>query len=531
MSTFRLLGWRTRFVVSGLFALVVGWSATTTWAQDASPPRQVDEQLYLLRALEHACYIWPQDEGDPQAYAEALRGYRNDLIRLRTYIQQQPRLDPRLAERFDALIGLIDAHRQLLAQVTGVQLDKDAEALQDHLASGGNALANGIATGDPIAGSIVASGTYLLDSLNRSEQRDHAAQVQIQAAIQVYDDQVAVFLHECTLLAQSMTRQHGWGRGEAGWTDNDARDELVETLIAEGNVAGLIQIAEEEAHRRPRDPFAAYGLYSLMAMASAESAEVLMECATNLERATGLVPEDTVYDDVRLGLLVSAAEAGLGARSLEYTDHVSLDSSSPISRLTVDMCERMIPLAENDSTGAFRNLLAIALLCDGQLDAADTQSQAVAALQQHEPYWQLLRAAIDGRRGRFDQALLGVKNAISSGMIDPMEVWDEPHFRPLIAARPDALHTLLDPRWAWQVSNDLVWDDVTFTNGCFYPLTNVTLTVDLRKGPSTTRLILEADLIPAGHTHTWTDVVDGPYGKWDAASSASLTCDQVPDQP
>lgn len=529
MSTYELPWWRARLVMCCWIAVVVlGCCAS---AQDATAPLEVDEQLFLLRVLEDACESWPSDEGDPQIYADALRDYRNDLLHLRTYIQQQPELDQRLAERFDALVGLIDAHRQLLAQVTGINIDKDAVALQDNLASGFKAVATGVAVGEPVSGSIVAGGSYLLDSLQRSKKRDHATQVRMEAAIQVYQDQVAVFLHACKLLAQDMTRQHGWGRGEAGWTDNDARDELVARWIAEDNLNGLIQIFDEEAKRRPRDPFAADDLYSLVVLANPESAETYLECAIKLDEAASLVPDGAVYDDIRLRLLVNAMESAMNARSYEYTDHMSLDSSSPASRLFVDLSKRTIPLAQEDPTGLLRVYLTCALLYDGQLDAADKQSMAIAALQQHDPLWQLLRAAIDSRRHRFDEALDGVKNAINSGTVDPTHVWTEPHFRPLINARSGALHEILDPKWIWHVSNDLIWDDVTLTNGSFFPLTNVVLTVNLRQDFTTVPLELKADILTPGQTHTWKDVVDGPRGEWDASSNATLICDQFYIQP
>jgi hypothetical protein len=95
------------------------------------------------------------------------------------------------------------------------------------------------------------------------------------------------------------------------------------------------------------------------------------------------------------------------------------------------------------------------------------------------------------------------------------------------AARDRILRQKLTPAWDWSVTDDLWWDDVKLTNKSPFALTDVVLTVTLRKGKAEKTLKLTSNHLASGGTKTWEDVVDGVSGTWDDASRANLSCGQT----
>ena len=198
----------------------------TPYQISASP--DVDETLFLMRAIEQIYATWPR--ADSAALTDWLTYTRTRTLALRAGIVAGV-LDRRLLGLYDDCLGLLDAYETYLVNLNAIRRRSENQAVLDGLGS----LYAGIkqkaesqdsarragASKEEIenTGDVPGVIAGLADAATRYQQRTASEQAATDAEQRRLDATFRKTWSTAVAVAAALSNSHGWRPGEAGFDD------------------------------------------------------------------------------------------------------------------------------------------------------------------------------------------------------------------------------------------------------------------------------------------------------------------------
>lgn len=458
---------------------------------------EVDEQLFLIRALEWQYDAWPSLDLPPEEFALTVTDLRTRALRLRQHAKDQ-RFDASIIAMYGDFIESLDTYLHFLSRIEDIEAQAVIQASEDGFQSGfkggyaGGAAYAGMKGQDAstaeaaVAALLIGGATMAFDAWSQSEERDRAKAEAVAQAAQVVDDTIRTALYRAQSLSRTMADKHGWKRSEVGFELGTNRFERLNAMIAREDVEGLRNWIEAEARKRPRDPEVRL-MRALLTLdgnektASDAVSTVVSECL----KAVSLIPEHHVYDEYRCLYCMIAADFASMARDHEIQAGSDFRQGTAISEKAVELRKLALKYDPTDATGELREQLAWALLTNGRIDEALSVSHEITDHLQNFPGSCYQMASITSAAGQFDNSLQWLERAIDLGWIDIAILKNNPLLADLRSARPEAFQELTDVKWSWSIDWGIFNDDILLTNKSNFALTNVTLDFELKQDART----------------------------------------------
>lgn len=507
---------------------------------DITPRANVDENLFLVRVLESLYEQWPSDVSHPDEFVAAAGELRKEAIRFRQHIQQNDKLDKELGARFTDFIAALDAYTDFLSNISVIEAEAVKRLQQENFESGYrggyaggttfSALSQSedVSFGEAAVASIIVGGlTYAVDAWNKADARDEAKRRAVDAESRRIGDKIQASLMQSQATARALAKKHGWSSSEVGWELSDEQAQIVARLVESGDLVSLVKVAERQSHLRPRDPIPRLSFNLLKALASEGNSDALSSCAMDSYATASLVPAGGVYQDYRVGCVYLAAMLASEARSAEFQKGQSVTGSTKNGQLAVSLWRKVLELSPSDPTGEVRESLAFALMGVNSLDEALRHANDVVRLRESDSGFCYNYACLMSRAGAPEKSLQWLDASIKRGNSNVAWARKDPDLQQVRQSHGEQFAELVRPKWSWSVTDDWLWDDVILRNDSSFALSNITLSVTLKKGGGQKALKLTCENLAPGETKTWVDIVDGPEGTWDNSSTASLSCDQT----
>jgi hypothetical protein len=529
----------TCFIALVMLSLLVAAGAAPAPAVvseiNIKPAANVDERLFLLRLLESMYEMWP-DASDPKEFAETAADLRTSAIRLREQCRRE-KLGTELEGNFNEFVETLDAYTDFLANIGQIRKEAAAQAKRDTASAGVGGLLEGGGTynemrnndytnAQSIGGAlIVGSIQFALDSWIKGQQRDAAAQQAVDAARRKVEDRITASLANAQATARQLTKTRGWEKAEAGFDLDQQRAELVQKLIEQGDVNGLLQVNDEQAQQRPRDPFVQVARSLLRANADSDRSDALLSDAQDCLKAASLVPEGEIFDEYRTLCVYYAGLIATESRSTETQNGVYPKGSTPASQFAVGCFDWLLKHGPTDSTGELRAQKAFCLMADARLGEATRLADSVVNLRKNDVSFSYNYACLMSRTEHTDYAIVWLNDAITKGFKDIRHAKTDPDLENLRIQRADGFAELVKVKWEWSIDPGFIRDDIYCTNKSAFDITNVTLTCHVAKSGVVWTPEVKCPIIEAGKTFKWT----GTYVhaiSLDPGSTAALSCDQ-----
>lgn len=442
---------------------------------DVSPAANVDENLFLVRALSHEYNQWPQDAWDGKAALKFCEESRLHVKFLRTTAAQR-QMDAGFRGMCDDFLTLIDEYESTLARLGDMDAASRKKAFEDALSTFVVGSLKGLKAGNDVAeqgGSDlqvdVAVGKSLVDdglkefikhSNARNAETNDAASAEQSRFVQVRD----YAMERNHVAAEAMTERYHWTEGEAGF-DQAAATATLDVL----------------AKRRPRDPFVKVDL-AAQGLDNNTTPDDLMARANLCIEAARLIPGDPAYQFYRLNCLgtattyaCNAAEMGIGS--------TYRDAPTAHSQKAINITQAMLQGDPEDHDGWIHLELFRALACAGRFDEA---VQAAAPIldspwKQNRPF-AVRYTRVMGVTGDVDRTEQWLRWSYALGFAELDFVKKSGDFDALRTQKPQAYAELTTIKGTTRIDFGLVDDDVVVINRSPFPITNLKLTFRVIKG-------------------------------------------------
>jgi len=198
----------------------------------SQPAVDVDERLFLLRALDDLRRQVPFAEPNPVILANRLAELRHSATKLQLHIRNKG-VDKTLAELFGDFIAALDTYTQFLVDIQRINKESVADAERALAETGINAVQRGVEASQ-FAKGIGSSNNHaagvgivaaIVSASFDAHQKDQALRDSRNAAIEQGATRVAnafsAFEAHAEIVAAELTSTYGWKRGEAGFDDSN----------------------------------------------------------------------------------------------------------------------------------------------------------------------------------------------------------------------------------------------------------------------------------------------------------------------
>jgi len=508
---------------------------------------QPDEPLFLLRLLE-AMYENlpdPRQIRNAKELEDAVAERKLLTARIRTRIQDA-HLDSRLAPMFADFDTVMDAVTSFHTSKVSISGKHERRGMKESLETGfkygvGGGMAysalqsaredsNGSMEGTALVGLASAAIGFLSDIAQQAKDNQDAEQAEIAARLEQTMNTYRAAVAHAQSVAEALTSDRGWSKGEAGWSLDQATPERAQKLLGAGDIRGLLQIATHQSQTRPRDPFLRMFRVQLYfaqdAQAKTYGTREYSMLANECLDCSVLVPKARVYDEFRKGYLFYGAVAAMHWRQLETRAGISPYESTEASRCAVSVVDQCLELAPSDPDGILRFFRASALLEDGRVDEAAYQATQVSDFFRDNAPFQYNWACILSRQAKFSQALDALRRSFDLGYSEIADAKRDPDLTPLRRHMPKEFDDLVTVKFEWHIQYGILNDDIIVRNTSAFPLTKARLCPTLEQDSKRWKPQLAAvALIFPGQTYRWVNAVSIPGSKLTSAK-ASIECDQ-----
>lgn len=451
-----------------------------------APTSDVDENLFLVRALEATYQNWPGENDPRDALQQWLARTRVETLRLRAGIAARG-LDPDVATLYDDGLRFLDAYEAYLSGLGAIDRNAVRQAQADAVQVVFSSVVQ-FARAGAVAGILTGLGEGVRTTLSRDETRKAAVEAEFR---RVRDAWVSTDAR-ARLFADNLTKRLSWRAGEAGF-DGDHTRKLVDNLA-----------------RRPRDPFVM--ARHALARDANESPEQAMTRAHALLEAARLVPAGRAYDDYRKAFVSGAAERAVSAAVAQLPELAYSRGPASLAAEALRFCQTLLAVDADDAFGVGHAQLARAWAAARRYDdaASAVTTAAAKAKWRNDMGFSIRAAKIFSLAGRTPEVGAWLQNAYRHGFTDVKSVHDSPDLAAFRQQRPDEYQQLTTPRFTWWIKSDLLLDEVVLRNDSPFELTNVVLDVVVQSGGREIKRELKAKSIQAGKTLEFADVFSIP---------------------
>lgn len=513
-----------------------------SWGQGEALPRsdqtaeEIDEAYFLMRALEYYYGNLPVNSPDRQSFVEATRGTRADAIALK--VRAEAISMPEIAARYEDFIQVLDHLAEFYTDSEALVRATEAQATSDHITSGTNGLgaatstfgvtsSAGLTPEESAIWSAVGGGlVYLLELSLRAEDREAQALATADRLLRRLSDTLQENNARARQTAQHLAEERGWNAPEVGWETSTTTVEVLDQYLQNHDYNEAAKILAAISDDRPRDLFVRLARNRVYSNLLSDS-KSRIQLAEDFQAARSLVPPVAAYDAYRLTCLEQAMRQASVATYYERCEGKAKIGPSEISSRALALLNEYTEITGPGMADDIRHLHAYVLLNHGDATAAHEHLQSLKTTRWEDSSFRFLLACSSAQRGSWDYAFQALDYAMGSGDYTPAYVRFEPTLAPLRDHDLTKFRSIVNPRWSWMVTNDLLQDDIVLRNDSPYPLSNVRFRVHLAKGAINKDLDLSCRWIAPGEVYTWKDVVAGVEGTWDQSRSRiSLSCDQ-----
>lgn len=500
----------------------------------------VDERLFLLRALDALYERWPIGIEEPAGLQAALGAIRHEALRHRQYVADRG-LDDRIAALYGDLVDLVDVYSEALAESGRIEREgvaraerERAEGVAKSSFSGGmqagRALGDGASGGEALAAwaGVTLLGSAL-DELAKAPARDEDRRRALEANARGFEAKYSAAYARLQSAALALSDRYNWAKGEAGFDlSQEQASDLLERARREGP-SGLMRLAKVARSRRPRDPFVLASGATLRALSFGKAAtpEQLAACSDECFVAASLVPEGAFYDAYRAECIALAGLFATAAARAELGDRGWGAAPVPRANRAERVWRTYLVLDPHDVSGEAREQLAWTLACAGKLGEASAAAAQVADLRGGDYNFAYNYACLLSVTGSSKDALRWLEHAVKAcGHPDIAWIRADPDLARVRSEQATGFRDLTEARFEWSIDwGTISHDDIVVVNRSPFALTNVTLDVTVTsKGSAPWVRALTVDRIEAGATcrlRTWVTARGG-----DATGKAVLRCDQ-----
>ncbi len=468
-----------------------------------TPMGDVDENLFLVRALEATYQNWPAETEPRDSLQQWLARTRVQMLRLQATASARG-LDADVLRLYDDGLRFLEAYEAYLSGLGAIDRNAVRQAQNDATSALLFSVMQAARFG-PITGIVSGLG----DGFRRSVSRDETRKAALDAEIRRVRDSWVSTDSRARLFADNLTTKFGWQRGEAGFDGDHNR-----TLA-------------DNAARRPRDPFVK--ARHALAREPNQTPDQLMTRAHALLASARLVPAVRAYDDFRVLFVSGAAELAVSAAVAQLPDTAYSRGPASAAPDALRFCQTLLATDPDDAFGIGHAQLARALAAGRRYDDAMAAVSAAAgkARWRNDAGFSIRAAKISSLADRPADAGTWLERAYQHGFTDVKSIHDSPDLAAFRQQRPDQYRQLTTPRFAWRIEPGLVLDDVVVRNDSPFELTNVVVDVMVQSGGRQWKRELKAPSIRAGQSLKFENVFSVP-SSGEKRSGAVLSSDQSP---
>ncbi len=510
--------------------------AASTISIDITASPQADERLFLLRLLESLYGQFAVAFSDPQGSALLVSELRGQALRYRAHAASSG-IDSEVVQLFDDFVSAIDSYVQALTNISTIGQESNIvgtrEAFESGFAAGTTgtvayhqAKANEYSTKQALGAALaLGSAELLFDMWQKGAARDAATKQAYAAQLQRFRDQWMTALARAQSTSLLLSDRYAWHRGEAGFDLSNAYQARVTRLLENDDLEGIQRLLEEQVKGRPRDPFIRVCRNLFASLSDSLSAQQLLSIAGDTVATTSLIPASPVYDEYRLSSLVIAGWIANDARDEERLRGGNAMESSEAGPFAVAVWRKALEYARTDPSGEVRRGLMQALLGISAFNDAYALGREIKGSLDNDYDFAYAYACVLANVDRYDDAIIELRRAVSSGGADIAGIRRDPYLANLRTAKTDAVSGIIDVKYNWQIDYDLLFHDIVLTNRSLFPLTGVVFRCDIEESGKRMSYELKADFIGPGESHTWADVISVPR-KSIANPTSKLVCNE-----
>lgn len=484
---------------------------------EIKPAAYVDEQLFLVRALEVAYEGWPRGAVEREQVEPWLMYMRSHLSRLRAIVDDKD-LDPRIGVLYDDCLALLTTHETYLANLgvidraTQRQEQRDTGAVVQTtfkwtFGAADVAKKRGASDKESIAAGVVGGiAAGFLKAYQQGREREDAAQAALEAEARKVDAAWTTTMAKAGTIVQRLTEKYHWKQGEAGF-DGFQSDAIKDHL-----------------RRRPRDPFVKVA--NARIRVEGETVDDLVDRARKCVEATRDVPAGHVYDGYRATFLVCAADLAVTAASRQLDKSAYSSGPAKAGPGAVRICKALLAVDQTDSGGTGHMLLARALASTRRFDEAIVAANHAIESWKTDPFFCYRYARLMSLTNRHEAAGRWLEKAYDAGFDDISFVRGDPDLAGFRQAKPSQYKELTTLRFSFDFNWGRFNDDVVVSNDSPFKLTNVRFQMFVKKGDRVWRPALDdVESLEPAEQLTFVNAISIPGGSYDQAE-LTLSCDQ-----
>lgn len=482
-------------------------SSAADRAVDVSPKPNVDENMFVLRAIARQYNRWPHDTWDGTAALKFCEEGRLEIKYLRS-IAQRDHLDGAISGMCDDFLTLIDEYETTLDQIGKINDNARRQAVDDALKTfvigatkSLKAAADADAEGKSKLQVDAAAAKTLVDDglkvyIDHSKARDAQTNNSVAAEQDRFSKVLAYAMERNHTAAQGLTDRLHWAAGEAGFDSTP------------------IEPLSDLVKRRPRDPFA---MLQLASTGVTEETPIndLINRARWCVLAARQIPADQAFAGYREECMrlatqfaCNAAEGDIGRT---YTDAPTAHSQEAIN-ITRAM-EKMDP---QDQDGWVHVELFRALASAGRFDEALQAAKPVLNSRWNQsPPFTITYARIAGITGDVAECEKWLRQSYKLGYADVNFVKESPDFEVIQKQKPAAWAELTTPQGSTYIDFGAFNDDVIVKNRSPFPLTKLKMKFTVIQGGKIWKEERELPFVAADSEETLSNVFHIPGSKYD----------------
>ncbi len=480
----------------------------------------VDELLFLVRALESLYDQWPSPAGNRETLKASIGKIRRKAHQSAQYLKEK-NLDQTIASLYEDLAVMLDRYEEAVAEID--RISREGAALVEHQRN--EDLTGASLNGGFLAGSAYAKGAsgreaiamwagvtlvdYLVKNAGKAGQVEEAKRAAIAKICRDYETRYSSTVARAQAAAIALTEKYKWASSEAGFNMSLDQSRRILDTMEHGNTADLTRLHDVACRQRPRDPFA----IERRAISTAFEGDVvpkveeLIQKSDECIKAAELVPNGLFFDDYRsyfvfsAGLLANvAALAEVGNRGW---------SAGPVRSgpRAVRIWKTYLALTEANPSGEARAQLAWAMAYSGLFrEALEIASEReVIKLKFNDPVYIYNLARLYALNGRIDDSHAILHYAIKTcGVNDINHVRSDPD---LLRVRQQFAKSFADLT-SVKFECSMIWgifsDDICLVNKSHFALTNVNFKFTVSsEGSSDWTQKFTVDRIEPGQTYRW----------------------------
>ena len=503
---------------------------------DLAPDPKVDEQLFMIRQLEHLYSQWPRNFEDPKNVAKDLARVRHQLVRGQEYAKEKT-MDKRLIDMYEESIKLADNYSDFLKNINLIDGDfydkKISEDQINLIGKTAEGLGAMVAVGfEPISASAILVEKLIRseiesDSRNKKHEREKA--FEIQKETNKYLNARSKTFGKIEIQADVLAEKLKLEPLEVGFDQENNDDDKVYRAWKELDVDFLFQRVENLKKIRHRDPFVYFesGLIldqtaKIYKSKNTLDSDSLCENALKLAvddyiRAVQLVPKGKQHNSIRADFIKAAARS---ASLLLY-------HSRKKDELPIWLANKALEIQPLDPGAKVRLIKAYALARNGRHDESLQTFEDCKPIigDNYNVYYNW--ACLLSLAGKYDESFEKLKIAWDKGFRDIRELKMDYDLSALRDKKNLEIKSLIAISLNYEIDYGFVWNNIGYTNNSEFDLVNfASKNIWIDKNGKEYIEVYFAKKVPVGKTTWFKGVFDGASPKQNKDFQWSVVCDE-----